>query len=229
MCRVFAFLAVATLAMVAVSARADTIYDDFNGTSLDTTKWSTAYNHDPVYITEAGGSLTLLPDPSSYTEIDPGSNVWAVTDPVGQGIWNFKIGADFTGGIYQFGLTDANSNAYASVWHDGFLYERGPSDGYTSHHGTVALPLPKAGDLWTIQVTSSATSVSVNGTMLDSIPNVPGLSLGFQAAASQNWYQGSGVVLDYVSIGPAVPEPSSLVLLACGAIGLLCYAWRKRR
>ncbi len=26
-----------------------------------------------------------------------------------------------------------------------------------------------------------------------------------------------------------VPEPSTLVLLAAGALGFLCYAWRKRR
>ena len=27
----------------------------------------------------------------------------------------------------------------------------------------------------------------------------------------------------------STPEPSTLVLLASGLIGLLCYAWRKRR
>ena len=26
-----------------------------------------------------------------------------------------------------------------------------------------------------------------------------------------------------------VPEPGSLTLLACGLLGLLCYAWRKRK
>ncbi len=34
--------------------------------------------------------------------------------------------------------------------------------------------------------------------------------------------------LDTVSI-PTVPEPGTLALLAAGLVGLLCYAWRKRR
>jgi len=36
------------------------------------------------------------------------------------------------------------------------------------------------------------------------------------------------VTLDYVSV-TAVPEPGSLALLSVGLIGLLAYAWRKRR
>ncbi len=32
-----------------------------------------------------------------------------------------------------------------------------------------------------------------------------------------------------VPIAAGVPEPSTLALLACGLIGLLCYVWRKRR
>jgi hypothetical protein len=31
------------------------------------------------------------------------------------------------------------------------------------------------------------------------------------------------------NMGYAVPEPSLIVLLASGMIGLLCYAWRKRK
>jgi len=32
-----------------------------------------------------------------------------------------------------------------------------------------------------------------------------------------------------LTVVPDVPEPSTLVLLAAGLLGVLCYAWRRRR
>ena len=40
--------------------------------------------------------------------------------------------------------------------------------------------------------------------------------------------QSTGVFMDDVSV-TAIPEPGTLALLATGLLGLLCYAWRKRR
>ncbi|MBU4270904.1 MAG: PEP-CTERM sorting domain-containing protein [Planctomycetes bacterium] len=43
-----------------------------------------------------------------------------------------------------------------------------------------------------------------------------------------NW-SGTGIPLDTVVLSSNIPEPSTLALLATGLLGLLCYAWRKRR
>ncbi len=40
---------------------------------------------------------------------------------------------------------------------------------------------------------------------------------------------GGEAVWDHVVINQEIPEPSTLALLASGLLGLLCYAWRKRR
>jgi hypothetical protein len=52
-----------------------------------------------------------------------------------------------------------------------------------------------------------------------------------QAEASGKFsvnYNGLDMVLDNVGISAAVPEPSTMVILVSGMVGLLAYAWRKR-
>ena len=55
---------------------------------------------------------------------------------------------------------------------------------------------------------------------------------GFNQTAGSAWYSGGNY---YVQLGAldgvttAIPEPGTLVLLAAGLAGLLCYAWRKRK
>jgi hypothetical protein len=42
---------------------------------------------------------------------------------------------------------------------------------------------------------------------------------------ASNWVLVDNARLDFVP----VPEPSAIMLLGSGMVGLLCYAWRKRR
>jgi autotransporter-associated beta strand protein len=79
---------------------------------------------------------------------------------------------------------------------------------------------------------------SVDGTDLNNV-------LSNYNATGANWSQGdfnydgsvdgtdlNTVLSNYnqhLSVGAAVPEPSTLLLAAMGLVGLLCYAWRKRK
>jgi len=58
-------------------------------------------------------------------------------------------------------------------------------------------------------------------TLADDAPH-PGAAVGFYADFRANM---KGMV-DNIRF---IPEPGTLVLLGCGLVGLLCYAWRKRR
>ena len=59
-------------------------------------------------------------------------------------------------------------------------------------------------------------------------PGTQFLKIGFQVATAGS---GGTAFLDNVRLddGIPIPEPSTLALLATGLIGLLAYAWRKRR
>ena len=74
-----------------------------------------------------------------------------------------------------------------------------------------------------------------NGSLANNTASDIGLGALFNVTSSA-----SGTILGQESLAPngvgtwagfqvaSVPEPSTLVLLASGLIGLLCYAWRKR-
>jgi hypothetical protein len=79
---------------------------------------------------------------------------------------------------------------------------------------------------------ASVIALTVDGTLVGTTdPIEVGWSnpvFTFGAMYRQGDTSGSNV-WDYVNINAPVPEPSALALLASGLLGLLCYAWRKRR
>jgi hypothetical protein len=68
-------------------------------------------------------------------------------------------------------------------------------------------------------------SVSVNGQTPENMPiiNPPAYLRTFSFTELELNCQGGTVSID------AVPEPSSVLLMVTGLIGLLAYAWRKRK
>jgi hypothetical protein len=101
--------------------------------------------------------------------------------------------------------------------------------------GTIEVSL----DQWSIQATTLQTDVVFNGGLLATTVLPADHSHWTPSLAPITVVAGDtlDIVVGASGIGPAgtwlsinmVPEPSSVMLLATGLIGLLCYAWRKRK
>lgn len=74
--------------------------------------------------------------------------------------------------------------------------------------------------------------VSIDGNLLYTT-NYSQLENAYYNTSGFGYFGGTSytnrVTVDYFQYGAAVPEPSTLALLASGLIGLLAYAWRKRK
>ncbi len=89
------------------------------------------------------------------------------------------------------------------------------------------------GQFYIVQVhrkTDGNVDIYLDDTLIATKPLIAGVNPGMVYVGDWTTYAGTGtMVVDYVRLGGVVPEPGTLVLLATGLAGLLCYAWRKRR
>jgi hypothetical protein len=95
---------------------------------------------------------------------------------------------------------------------DYWLYKSGAADAEYLEHGTVAAAGPGS----TSGVITRTGISMVAGDML---------YLQVDPRGAYNWDM-TGVSM---SVTSAVPEPSTIILVGTGVVGLLCYAWRKRK
>jgi hypothetical protein len=211
----FVVVALVTFAQTSMVS-ATVLYDDFNGTAIDPDTW---------YVPGGGFTEPTVADScvnevhpqamAAYQQIVPGDTMY------------FKIGSGpMTGGLFGGDYLSIRNDQTAGYWQlvvwnttqGGAPYYWGPNIGPFVEGDVVKLD-------WGIDGTISAykNDVQYGSTTVKTEP-IQNFGAGPGA--------GSSMSFDVISINqapPPVPEPSTIVLLATGLLGLLAYAWRKRK
>ena len=211
---------VVALAAFSAMASADTaMYDDFNGTELDMSKWYADTDQGFNVPTVSGGAVQLT-NVTATADINSVAT-WTVgtvlefkmaTAPTGVGCFGYSIG---TGGPSTCVRNDQGGN----VWQ--FVVDDQVSGHAIFRSGDIGAP--QAGDVYKFVWKANSMDLLRNGSLVSS---AAGTSM------RGNWgvfaYSSAQMSWDYVATS-TVPEPATVTLLLTGVLGLLAYAWRKRR
>ncbi len=250
----FVFVAAFLMAAVLVAPlQAETIvlYDDFEGTEgLDLTKWSKLIGNQAT-ITQVDGFAEIR-------RVGGVSADRAYLATVGQWIPAVGAKVTVSGTVYLDGTnffdvwlraTDdtfdtsttppwngvADSGVRLSMHPGNHLLEaqvKNPGVApWTSLGANVYLPSAASSKYWDFVITDNGTNFTWTVTQQDNSSNTAtftGSSTLLVAGECHVLVTGYQVDLDEITI-TQVPEPSTLALLVTGLIGLLCYAWRKRK
>lgn len=198
---------------------ATTIYDDFDGDSINTGLWTVSPSGNGT-ATVANSVLTLSsPDDNSGVELKS-AIAW------GYNTFRFTIGGAFDG-RNGFGINGGGEFAIVRSDLGGSGNGNWKFHVYTTsgQYTSDVIVAPAAGDVFDIAWKADSVSLLKNGSPVDSETTVlpTATPKGFQLFC----YAG-GAIGAYGSVS-AIPEPSTIILLATGVFGLLACAWRKRK
>lgn len=196
------------------SLLATTIYDDFDSASLDAGLWS-VQNYGGS-ASQASSEVTVHSNAGGFYQIDSTSG-W------GQGnVFTITIGTTAPTGTNAIGLYCGAGGSFSVRNDSGSWY-------FDVNGGTadslVAVNAPAANNV--LEFTWNSNSVTYkNGSEV--VTETTQLPTGVAHFFLANWDGPANLNVASVAVGP-VPEPSTVAFALSGLLGLLCYAWRKRK
>lgn len=219
-------LAIVVVGLCGVAAAEMVVYDSFDSAAVDTSLWTVEGS-----VAQSGGALTV--------GSGSGNSVWssvtstATYDANAQNKYEFKfINSSGTENPYFGLMSEAGNNVFfrrvSGAWK---FYVNGAAvsgalTAPVSQHPYDFVRTANTWQLWDGGAYPTYVPTLMYETAPDNVGFAAGDTLSFWIAIRPTPGQ---ISLGYVAADVAVPEPGTLALVATGVIGLLAYAWRKRK
>lgn len=218
---------ISSVCLLSSHANAQSLYDDFDGTSVNTSLWNVVLPFGQSQISESGGVLTttgrgILATTAGFSAPYTITGAVMFNNPLEH--FQFALRSDLTydtvSGLSQYDELDGV--------HVGFSVDSGGHVGIQLFDSSN--PNPPGGALasysfvvgqqynFVITDTGSSIDLSINGTDIISADTTFGT--GNRIAFYSREFGSTSSSLDFVSIQP-VPEPSSFTLFGFGILGLI--------